>query len=90
MSRPEIPYEYVKRTYGVNPVIGSKVALCTDGRTPTRRGVIVRKRCYDNYVRVRFDGQSFDSPVHPLDLLYEAPGNPPGLTMPAEAKAGAE
>jgi hypothetical protein len=85
----EEPYAYVRRFYGVNPVIGTRVALWVDGQQSTKQGVIVRKRAYDHYVHVKFDGQKFDVPVHPLELLYEAPGNPPGLKMPTAAKEGA-
>ena len=65
----EEPYAYVKRFYGVNPVIGSRVAT-KDGK---KSGVIVRKRSYDQYVHVKFDGTNFDVPVHPLDLIYDNP-----------------
>lgn len=62
----EAPYAYVKQYYGVDPVIGARVTMKDDGRI----GVIVAKRSYDQYVHVRFDGKKFDSPVHPLDLIY--------------------
>jgi hypothetical protein len=35
-----------------------------------KQGVIVRKRSYDNYVHVKFDGSKFDVPCHPMDLQY--------------------
>ncbi len=61
-----IPYEYVTQYYGVHPVIGSRVTT-KDGK---KSGVIVRKRSYDQYVHVKFDGSKFDVPVHPMDLEY--------------------
>jgi hypothetical protein len=68
-KRPKtVPYEYVKRYYSVPAEPGKRVKMA--GHRPTEEGVIVRKRCYDQYVHVRFDGQSFDVPVHPMDLEY--------------------
>jgi hypothetical protein len=66
MTKQE-PYEYVKRYYGVNPVIGARVQVKGSGKL----GVVVRKRCYDHYVHVKFDGQKFNVPVHPLELNYD-------------------
>ena len=67
-------YEYVKQHYGVPAEPGTRVSM--KGRRPTETGVIVRKRCYDHYVHVRFDGQRFDVPVHPLDLEYNPSAQP--------------
>jgi hypothetical protein len=64
-------YEYVKQYYGVPVEIGQRVSM--EGRR-LEYGTVVRKRAYDQYVHVRFDGQKFDVPVHPLDLKYLAPG----------------
>lgn len=63
-----VPYEYVNQHYGVSAVPGKRVKL--PGRRPTEEGVIARKQSYDHYVHVRFDGQKFDVPVHPLELEY--------------------
>lgn len=73
MSRPkEEPYAYVKRFYGVNPRIGGRVVMIGGpAKDRAKTGVIVRKRAYDHYVHVKFDGSKFDVPVHPLDLTYE-------------------
>ena len=60
------PYAYVKSYYGVNPVIGNRVTT-KDGK---KSGVIARKRCYDQYVHVKFDGTKFDVPCHPEELIY--------------------
>ena len=68
-KRPKtVPYEYVRQHYGVPAEPGKRVKMA--GRRPTEEGVIVRKRSYDHYVHVRFDGQSFDVPVHRMDLEY--------------------
>ena len=60
-------YEYVKQHYGVPVEIGQRVSM--EGHR-TEWGTVARKRSYDMYVHVRFDGQKFDLPVHPLDLKY--------------------
>lgn len=70
----EKPYEYVRRMYGVDPVIGQRVSSAWGGDPSA--GVIVRKRHYDQYVHVKFDGSSFDVPVHPLELNYETGSAP--------------
>ena len=66
MSRDTEAYAYVKSYYGVNPQIGAHVTMKVSGKA----GIIVRKRTYDHYVHVKFDGRNFDVPVHPLDLEY--------------------
>jgi hypothetical protein len=65
----EAPYAYVNRAYGLNVKPGTRVVMA--GHRPTEEGVVVRKASYDHYVHVRFNGQSFDVPVHPMDLTYE-------------------
>ena len=67
----EEPYSYVKKYYGVNPVVGARVTTKCDCDKNPKSGVIVRKRSYDQYVHVKFDGVDFDVPVHPLDLDYD-------------------
>lgn len=62
-------YEYVKQAYGVPADPRKRVKL--PGHRPTEEGVIARKKAYDHYVHVRFDGQSFSVPVHPTELVYE-------------------
>jgi hypothetical protein len=60
-------YDYVKRMYGVNPVVGSTVTHTITGRS----GVITRESPgMGNYVRVRFDGQKHSLPCHPEELIY--------------------
>lgn len=65
----QAPYAYVNSAYGLAVKIGMRVTL--PGHRPTETGVVVRKRSYDHYVHVRFDGHTFDVPVHPLELKYE-------------------
>ena len=60
-------YEYVKSYYGVNPEPGMRVTFKGTGK---KQGIIVRKRSYDHYVHVKFDGSNFDVPCHPMDLEY--------------------
>ncbi len=57
-------YEYVKQYYGVKVEPGDRV------RMGEKEGTVARKRAYDHYVHVKFDGTKFDVPVHPMDLLY--------------------
>lgn len=61
------PYAYIKRTYGVNPVIGARV--CFTETAPNRMGIVVRPAS-GQYVWVRFDGQRHASPCHPTSLDY--------------------
>lgn len=64
-------YEYVKSYYGVNPEPGMRVAMKDKSAGKGRQGTVAKKRSYDHYVHVKFDGTKFDVPVHPLDLIYE-------------------
>lgn len=61
-------YEYVKQAYGVNPEIGARVRH----NEIDKHGVIVRRKSYDQYVYVKFDGESFAKPCHPRALDYPA------------------
>lgn len=60
------PYDYVRRTYGVNPIPGHRCRL----ENTDREGVIARRRNYDHWVWVRFDGSGFATPCHPTSLIY--------------------
>lgn len=71
-------YEYVKRTYGVDPQIGGRVRLEHTGK----EGAIAARSSYDAYVWVTFDGQNFASPCHPKSLEY-LPAEAPAATGPA-------
>ena len=60
-------YEYVKQYYGVNVEPGDRVR----GKDrEAKEGTVARKRSYDQYVHVKFDGTKFDVPVHPMELEY--------------------
>lgn len=60
-------YDYVKRTYGVNPIVGERVTHTVTGKS----GIIARESPGQaHYVRVKFDGQSFSSACHPTELEY--------------------
>jgi hypothetical protein len=62
-------YDYIKRTYGVNPVVGERVRHTEVNKF----GVIAREKLSaGHYVQVRFDGNKFDSPCHPTALEYSA------------------
>ena len=60
-------YEYIKRTYPFQPKIGKRVWHTVTCKT----GVIAMEdRSQGHYVQVRFDGQNFASPCHPMELQY--------------------
>lgn len=60
-------YDYIRRTYGVDPKVGQRITM---GGRP---GVIVRPRGDPQYLRVRFDGQTHVSNVHPTWRVCYAP-----------------
>ncbi|HET8638122.1 MAG TPA: hypothetical protein VFL96_14835 [Acidobacteriaceae bacterium] len=60
-------YDYIRRTYGVEPQIGQRITM--DGKP----GVIVRPQGDPQYLRVRFDGQKHVSNVHPTWRVDYAP-----------------
>lgn len=66
-------YDYVRRTYGVDPVVGQRARHTVTGKF----GVIARMRSPDHYVHVQFDGQRYAVPCHPTELDYttEGPAN---------------
>lgn len=60
-------YDYVKRTYGVEPKVGQKVKHAVTGRT----GIVAREdKSAGHYVQVRFDDKRFALPCHPTELVY--------------------
>ena len=63
-------YEYIKKTYGVCPIVGHRVTFTEKGCKLTGvDGVIVRH--VDNpYVYVRFPGAKYGVPCHPKSLEY--------------------
>lgn len=65
--RPK-PYDYVRRTYGVDPQVGKRVLHTVIHK----RGSIVREsKSQAHYVMVKFDGNNFASPCHPTELKYD-------------------
>ncbi len=60
------PYSYIRRYYGVDPVIGQRVRHTVTERS----GQIVRPTGDPHYVRVRFDGDKHISNAHPDELAY--------------------
>lgn len=60
-------YDYVKRAYGVNPILGQRVR-----HTETKKfGSIEHEdRSASHYVQVKFDGRDFALPCHPTSLDY--------------------
>lgn len=61
-------YDYVKRAYPVNPVVGGRVY-----HTVTKEnGTIARESpSQAHYVMVKFDGGTFAAPCHPTELEYK-------------------
>jgi hypothetical protein len=61
-------YQYVKRTYDVNPVLHARVR-----HTVTKRsGAIAHEdTSMGHYVQVRFDGDEHALPCHPTELEYD-------------------
>lgn len=65
----DVPYGYVRRMYGVDPVIGERVRM--KGYPP---GTIrAEDQSCSHYVMVQFDGRNFAAPCHPTDLEYLGP-----------------
>lgn len=61
-------YDYVKRTYAVNPVVGQRVKHHVTGK----EGTIAREsQSAAHYVQVRFDGQRYNASCHPTELDYQ-------------------
>ena len=61
-------YDYIKRTYTFQPQVGRRVKHTVTGKL----GVISREdRSASHYVQVRFDGQRFALPCHPMELEYD-------------------
>ncbi|CAN7303637.1 hypothetical protein LJR164_001584 [Phenylobacterium sp. LjRoot164] len=68
-------YDYVRRMYGVDPIVGHRVRH-TEMKGPRSFGVIARESpSQGHHVMVRFDGQKHASPCHPTALDY-SPGDP--------------
>lgn len=64
-----MPYDYVRRTYSVDPKPGKTVTHTVTGKI----GVITREdKSQGHYVQVRFAGQKHSLPCHPTELDYAA------------------
>lgn len=59
-------YDYVRRMYGVDPVIGQRIRCHSSGRFAT----IIRPQPEDQYVHARFDGERARSRFHPIAIDY--------------------
>ncbi len=60
-------YDYVRRYYGVDPVVGQRVRHTEINKS----GVIARESpSQAQYVMVKLDGQKLASPCHPTALDY--------------------
>lgn len=59
-------YDYVKRAYGVNPVVGERVRH----HITSREGIVARERSPNHYVHVLFDGSKHALPCHPTEMDY--------------------
>ena len=61
-------YDYIRRAYGVDPIVGKRVRHAITGDS----GTIAREnRSASHYVHVRFDGQKHAAPCHPTELEYQ-------------------
>lgn len=60
-------FDYVRRTYGVNPHDGQRVRHQVTGKF----GTVKRARSALHYVHVQFDGQKHKTPCHPTELDYD-------------------
>jgi hypothetical protein len=64
-------YEYIKRTYGVDPKVSQRITV--DGRP----GTITRPLGDTQYLRVRFDGMKHSVNAHPTWKVDYAPATQP-------------
>lgn len=81
MTARKTHYAYVKRAYGVNPVPGARVEETATGR----KGTIIRPQADPYMVRVRFEGETKISNVHPRALTYGDAAT--GLILPTAEPA---
>lgn len=66
-------YDYVRRTYSVEPVIGERIRHHVGGKT----GTISRENPSSaHYVMVKFDGQKHALPCHPTEMDYLGEAKP--------------
>lgn len=67
-------YDYIRRTYAVDPKIGQRVTV--DGKP----GVIVRPVGDPQYLSIRFDGRKHVSTAHPTWEVDYNPGRIEGTS----------
>jgi hypothetical protein len=63
-------YDYVKRSYGVEPKVGARVRHTETGQFGE---IAPEGRSQQHYVMVRFDGRKHADPCHPTALDYNPP-----------------
>ncbi len=80
-------YDYVKRAYGVNPVVGARVTH-TEFRPPKPGVIAPENPSSGHYVMVKFDGERHASPCHPTSLDYGAGQGGTVAKTPPEGPAG--
>jgi hypothetical protein len=68
------PYTYIRRAYDVHPIVGEWVRHNETGRYGMVQPPEVEGGTH--YVRVRFDGDSFDMNCHPKALDYSFQPHP--------------
>lgn len=63
-------YDYIRRTYLTNPIVGQRVV-----HTETKREGVVMPEAPSagHYVQVQFDGDDFPLPCHPKALADTMP-----------------
>lgn len=62
-------YDYVRRTYAVDPIVGHRVRFTEYAEKP--EGTICREdTSRSHYVMVKFDNARWPSPCHPTSLEY--------------------
>lgn len=69
-------YDYVKRNYNVDPVVGERVRH-TELRRDNTGMIAPESPGQGNYVMVKLDGHDHASPCHPHALEYLGPFNRP-------------
>lgn len=67
-ARETIMYDYVKRAYGVNPIVGQRIRHHVKS---VGMGTIAPERISQaHYVMVVLDGEKHSSPCHPTEMDY--------------------
>ena len=68
-------YDYIRRTYGINPKIGQRVRLRNENGWSGKEGVVLYPGPSTAHVHVLVDGQKYPVIVHPanVELLVRGP-----------------